>query len=148
MGPAQNAGDPIRSRVHLAKVVAEHLDGDVPADARDQLVETHLDGLRDLVRVTRKGGETLFQALHQLFLGEAGVRPFRLRFQDDEGVRGVRRHRIRRDLGRARARECEANLRRLGQCLLDLELHGLALIDRRAWDAHGLHEDVALIELW
>jgi hypothetical protein len=65
--PAKDVGDPIGGHIHLAEVVAEHLDRDVATHARYQLIEPHLDGLGDLVRVSGEGGETLLQALHQLF---------------------------------------------------------------------------------
>ena len=47
LDPAQDAGDLVRRAQHRVEVVAEDLDRDVAAHAGDQLVEAHLDRLRE-----------------------------------------------------------------------------------------------------
>ena len=49
--PASDGFDLLAEREQRLQVVAVDLDGDVGAHARDQLVEAHLDRLRELVVV-------------------------------------------------------------------------------------------------
>ena len=86
---------------HRLEVVAEHLDGDVAPDAGDQFVEAHLDRLGELVAVARQ----LLTAASIRSSSSALVRPgsghSACGLSDDEGVGGVRRHRVGGDLGGA-----------------------------------------------
>ncbi len=94
------------------EVVAEDLDGDVAAHAGDQLVEAHLDRLRELVGVAGDGRQRLLDARDvRPPSSRAGSGHSGARLQDDERVRDVRRHRIGRHLGGAGAREDERDLR-------------------------------------
>src|SRR3546814_8332161 len=67
--------------------------------AGDQLVESHLDGLGDLVGIAQNLREIAFDTADQLFLGELRIRPILARLEDDEHVGRVRRHRVGRQLG-------------------------------------------------
>src|SRR6267154_899729 len=48
---AQDRSDLVGGAQHRLKLIAEDFDRDIAAHAREQLVETHLDGLRELVIV-------------------------------------------------------------------------------------------------
>ena len=72
---AQDAGDLVGCLQQRIELVAEHLHRDVAAHAREQLVEAHLDRLREFIGVA---GQRLHGALdlrHQLVLGQMRVRP-------------------------------------------------------------------------
>ncbi len=56
---AQQCGDPFGRFQQAVHVVAKHLHRHVRTNARDQLVESHLDGLGEFVVVTWKTGQTL-----------------------------------------------------------------------------------------
>jgi len=144
---AQHRRDLLGRPVHLVEVVPEHLHRDVAAHAGDQLVEAHLDGLGDLVGISRNLREITLDPADQLLLGKLRIRPILARLQDDEHVGRVRRHRVGRQLGGARLGIDELHLRLLRHHPLDRHLHRLALLDRRCRNAERLDQQIAFVEL-
>src|SRR3546814_17968280 len=55
LDPVHHLLDGLSNTEQFVEIVAEHLDRDIGADARKQLVEPHLDGLGELVVVARNG---------------------------------------------------------------------------------------------
>ena len=85
------------------EVVAEQLDADVGAHARDQLVEAHLDRLGEGEAHPRDGlAERVLHLLDQLALGP-GRRPLGPGLQDHEDVSQLDAHHVGRQLRAARA---------------------------------------------
>ena len=146
-GLTKDCGDPVGGVVHGVEIVAEHLDRDVTAHARDQFVEPHLDRLADLESAAGNAFQYLLDLGHQFGLRQAAVRPLVSGFHDDEGVGDIGRHRISRQFGRAGLGEDEPHFGQLADLPLDAGLHGLALVDRRSRNAQDLRGQVALVEL-
>src|SRR3546814_6704551 len=76
----------------LVKIVTIELDRDVAAHARDELVEAHLDRLGELVAVADQRLELRAHLLDQHFLGQIGIGPLFLGFEDHEPVRRSEEH--------------------------------------------------------
>lgn len=98
----QYAGDLVGGISELLEVIAEYLDRDVTANAGDQLVETHLNGLCELIIVAGKLAHSLGDPVQKGRLGFGWIRPIGLRFEDDERIRHVWRHGICSHFRRAR----------------------------------------------
>ncbi len=131
---------------HGLEVVAIDLHGDIRPHAGDQLVEAHLDRLRELVTVAQKLAEFLFHAGDKIGFGQTAVGPRLSRFQHDKGVGNAGRHRIGRNFGRARAREDQIDFRHGLECSLDAELHLLTLLQRGRRNAERLNQNIAFIQ--
>src|SRR5262245_37316175 len=70
-GPGNLLNDALYATRHLQQrieIVAEYLDADVAADARDQLVEAHLDWLGEFVIVARNFLDPLFNGRDEVLL--------------------------------------------------------------------------------
>jgi hypothetical protein len=72
---AKDAGDSLRDGQNVLELVAEDFDGQVPTNAGEELVEAHLDGLRELVGVARNATDHLFDASAYVVLRIVGIRP-------------------------------------------------------------------------
>ena len=138
--------DAARDLQQGVEIVAEDLHADIAAHAGNQLVEPHLDRLRELVIVAGHLGHDLLDLRDHLRLGHGRVGPVGAGLEHDEGVGDVRRHRIGCDLGRADLGEHLAHLRNGAQRRLQLELHVHRLGEAGARDAHRVRRDVALVE--
>jgi hypothetical protein len=122
---AQHAGNLVGGAQHRPEIFAEHLDREVLTDAGDQLVEAHLDRLREADLVARQLRGLCLDTRDQLVLGEAAIAPFLARLQNDVGVGGAGRHRIGGEVRCAGAREYEGDFGELGYQPLIIKLHGL-----------------------
>ena len=145
---------PSRSRSRCAQqrveVVAEDLHRDVAAHAGDQLVEAHLDRLRELVVVARhaRAAPPRCSRTSSSF-GLRGSGHSRARLQDDEA-----RRRRSAASGRSRSRPC----RSCAKTSLDLRERArsaslerrvciaTACVEARAGNAQRVQRDVALVE--
>ncbi|MBA7683166.1 hypothetical protein ES703_91524 [subsurface metagenome] len=128
------------------QVVAEDLDPDVAANARYQLVETHLNRLGELIVVARHLRDDLFDLGDELRLGHRRIGPLRMGFEHDVGVGDVRRHRIGGHLRRADLGKDLTDLGHLPDGLLQLDLHIHGLRQARPRNAHRVRGDIAFIE--
>ena len=70
-----NLKDVVSRCQQLIQVIAEHLDAEVGTHAGDQFVETHLDGLGELILVAGKHFHRFCHFRHQFILGFVGIRP-------------------------------------------------------------------------
>ena len=132
--------------VHHREIVAVDFHGDIGADAGDEFVETHLDGLRELVVVA---GDFLRGGFHggdEVGFGAERIGPLRARFQHDVGVGDARGHGVGGHFGRAHLGDDAVHLGELFQAVLEFALHGDGLGEAGAGDAEGVHGDVALVE--
>ena len=132
--------------VHHREIVAVDFHGDIGADAGDEFVETHLDGLRELVVVA---GDFLRGGFHggdEVGFGAERIGPLRARFQHDVGVGDARGHGVGGHFGRAHFGDDAVHLGELFQAVLEFALHGDGLGEAGAGDAEGVHGDVALVE--
>ena len=117
------------------ELVAEHLDRDIAAHAGEQLVEAHLDRLREFVDDCRGAARRAASMRRdQLVLGQLRIGPLLLRLQDDEGVGSIGRHRIGRRPRPCRSWRRHRRPREARDRVLDLELHRLRLRERRRWE--------------
>src|SRR3546814_7420214 len=66
LDPVHHLLDGLSNTEQFVEIVAEHLDRDIGADARKQLVEPHLDGLGELVVVARNRSEEHTSELQSL----------------------------------------------------------------------------------
>src|SRR5262245_60552132 len=66
----QNPRDLACSPQHQLKVIPKNLDGEITSHARQQLVETHLDGLGELISIAGQRRNSLFNGGQQRLLAE------------------------------------------------------------------------------
>ena len=107
----EHGRDPVRGVQHRLELVAEYADREILPHARDQLVETHLDRLRERHLVAGDLRGPLGNIANEIVLGQIRVGPLLPRLQDDVGVGGARRHRVGGEIRRAAAGEYEIDLR-------------------------------------
>jgi hypothetical protein len=143
---AQDGRNLVGCRQHRLELLAEDLHGEVAARASEQLVEAHLDRLREFEIVAGQLLNGFLDALDQRVLCERPVGPFLLWLEDYEGIRNVRRHRIGREFRSACLREHVGDLGKRTDRLFDLGLHALRLAQRGARDTDGVHGDVFLVK--
>ena len=144
---AQHTSDLRRRAVEDKHVVAEQFHGHVAAHAGNQFIEAQLDRLRKLVVVARQAGGRRFDFRQQLLARFSRFRPLVARLEHDVAVGNIRRHGVRRDLGRSRAGEDARDfLVVTHQLAFQLLLHGQRLGQAGAGDAQGLDGDVALVQ--
>src|SRR5262245_4025647 len=60
---------------HRLKVISKNLDGEITPHARQQLVETHLDGLGELISIARQRRNSLFNGGQQCLFAEIRIWP-------------------------------------------------------------------------
>src|SRR3546814_13236791 len=94
LDPVHHLLDGLSNTEQFVEIVAEHLDRDIGADARKQLVEPHLDGLGELVVVARNGLRSRMHLSNQIRAGLARVGPVLPVLEHDEGVGDRGRHRL------------------------------------------------------
>ena len=132
----------------LLQVIADDLDCDVGSHARDQLVETHLDRLDELIARSRHIAlDHLVHLLDQFGLGLARVGPFVPRLHDDEGVGDARWHRIGRDIGGADLGEHFGYFGKLLDPVLERGLHLHRLAEAGPRDSKRMERNIALVEI-
>ena len=136
-------------RVEDVVVLAVHLHGHVAADARDELVRPHLDGLEELHARAGHVFERLGHRLDELLLRPhvaVDLGPLAAVLEDHVRVGDLDAHRVRRDLGAARARHHRDDLGERLDAALDLGRDLERLGERDARQADDLDREVALVE--
>ena len=144
----QPRGDVIRQPVHVIHVVTEYLDRDIAAHARDQLIETQLDRLREIIVVAGDLPHRIADGLQQLVARLAWLRPLVDGLEHDVTIGQAGRHRVGRNLGGADAGEHALDL---GELLFQRGLDQLLHLDRlgqaHAGCTDGLHRKIAFVQV-
>ena len=146
-------GMPRQHPLDLARLLAEHVevgaveqDGHVALDPRHQLVDPHLDRLAEAELDPRDVlGERLVHLLDQVVAGQARP-PLVLRLEQGPDVGLVDPHHVVGDLGPAGLAVDRPDLGEALEDLLDLGGRRHRPLERGRGDAHGLDQQVALVE--
>ena len=138
--------DPLAECDQLIEVVPEDLHGQLGADAGEQLVESHLDGLQELVAIPGHGLDESLELGDDLDLGLRGSgHCSRARMMKVSATLG--RHRVGRHLAGPDLREDPLHLGELLDLRLQARLEPDRLLERGSGNPQRVHRDVALVEI-
>ncbi len=131
----QHRLDPAADGSELFEIITVDFHCHVRPNAGNELVEAHLDRLREFIVAAGNLGGGDFQLVNQCGFGLLRIRPVAARLHDDEGVRDRRRHGIVGYLGGTQLAEDMRHLGHLAQPFFEHFLHLDGLSETGARDA-------------